>query len=222
MSKYCGKCGKEIAEDDFLCPYCGAIWGDRIYRVTQGPSHFDQIEEAPAEQDGREEVPVAQEPPVKKKSSWYNLWMLGAVLVSVILFVILIGPEDQENKPTITTVPTTSTVDAPTTSTLHPPIVTNPTVITMQRYTVQVIDQNGYGIPGVRIKNENALTSSSVIVTVTDSEGVATFMAFPDQAYVCLLDVPQGYSRELIGVQIPYAKDTSFMVVVVDKSNEGE
>lgn len=47
MMKICDKCGAELTEDDFLCPICGAIWGDKVYKAATVilPEETDEVDE---------------------------------------------------------------------------------------------------------------------------------------------------------------------------------
>ena len=82
MGKFCSKCGLQMQEDDFLCPRCGAIWGDRIYRVPKTEENVETPEN-----------PVVAEPivmqPAKPKKRVFP-WILLGLTVALILGAILV------------------------------------------------------------------------------------------------------------------------------------
>ena len=83
MGKFCSKCGLQMQEDDFLCPSCGAIWGDRIYRVSKTEEDAQPPENAVVAE------PIRTQPTKAKRRvvSWILLGLTVALILGAILAI---------------------------------------------------------------------------------------------------------------------------------------
>ena len=86
MGKYCGKCSAELSDDDFLCPHCGAIWGDRIYRIPEVEkySQEDREVEETFQQDSMDDnLESANRKPIR----WGLLIAPLCIILAVVIFL---------------------------------------------------------------------------------------------------------------------------------------
>lgn len=205
MSKYCGKCGLKMTDDDFLCPRCGAIWGDRVYRVPTVP----EAQEPDTEETESPDEP--QEVQQKKQPRWLLPVTAGCLLLAFVLF--LIGSDWDLWAGEGSTSPSTtehSTVGAgPTTA----PPETLPAYIT---YTVKIEDPFGHPVPNVTLSypNTNPFASSRKVWQITDSDGTVSFQ-FPSSmlASVQIEEVPEDYT--LLSDSTFYFKNGATDLVII-------
>lgn len=106
MEKICKKCGNELRHNDFLCPNCGAIWGDPVNRPL-----------TPTTEVSAESQPVTM-PPRKRKRIWLIL-PITALLLTAVLFAWL-GTRTEPPAGESSTPAVTSTDTQPNTSTSVP------------------------------------------------------------------------------------------------------
>lgn len=239
MSKYCRKCGLHMQEDDFLCPGCGMVWGDRIYGsapAAPAPAVPAEMKPEPEEEAVQESVPEnsAQEETAANEIGRKKLpyWLLpAAVGFMLALLLVTVGSALGMWAGERGTVPgTTGTVEPTTTAA---PTLPEGEQIT---YTLKVVDTNGSPIPGVRITNPyyeasyymdsfpGLSVTSPVLIPIsalcTDSDGMLTFTLDRSLlAYVKITSVPEGYAEDLVGVQKFFAAGHTEMLIVLDYSD---
>lgn len=206
MSKYCGKCGIEMADDDFLCPRCGAIWGDRIYRV---PTVTD------AQEPDTEETEVPDEPQEvrqKKQPRWLLPLVAGCILLAFVLF--LIGSDWDMWAGEGSTAPSTTDHFIIAGHTTAPPEM-EPAYIT---YTVKIQDPLGNPVPDVKLSypNTNPFVSSTRVWQITDRDGAISFQ-FPSErsATVKVEEIPQGYTLPLLDSTYYFTNGATDLIIVV-------
>lgn len=107
MERKCQKCGNLLAQNDFLCPNCGAIYGEPVLETPK-----------------QEEKP-APAPPQPKQRKLPLAIFSGIAVLLVIVCLIIWGPF-RPKAPTPTTSPIATTSIAPT----RPPTTLPPTVPT--------------------------------------------------------------------------------------------
>lgn len=208
MSKYCGKCGIEMTDDDFLCPRCGAIWGDRIYRV---PTVTE------AQEPDTEETEVPDEPQKvrqRKQPRWLLPLVAGCILLAFVLFLIgsdwdmwagegSTAPSTTDHSFTIGALPTAA------------PPETKPAYIT---YTVKIVDPFGNPIPNVTLSypNINPFISSSKVWQITDQDGGISFQ-YPSErvASVKVEKVPEGYTLPQPDAAYYFTDRATDLIIVV-------
>lgn len=119
MAKICAKCGYELQENDFLCPNCGAIYGEPVYVAPPKPATVAAQKKSSAAEPGKP----------KKNGKWWRIVIPAALLlvfVCVLLWDPFSRPHSQSNPtedplvPTTTTMPPTRTTRPPTTSLIFP------------------------------------------------------------------------------------------------------
>lgn len=206
MSKYCGKCGIEMADDDFLCPRCGTIWGDRIYRV---PTVTD------AQEPDTEETEVPDEPQEvrqKKQPRWLLPLVAGCILLAFVLF--LIGSDWDMWAGEGSTAPSTTDHFIIAGHTTAPPEM-EPAYIT---YTVKIQDPLGNPVPDVKLSypNTNPFVSSTRVWQITDRDGAISFQ-FPSErsATVKVEEIPQGYTLPLLDSTYYFTNGATDLIIVV-------
>ena len=204
MSKYCGKCGLQLADDDFLCPKCGAIWGDRVYRVPV-------ISEEP-------ELEVQEETEIAPTKVTRHHWLPVVIAICAVLLATLLlltdwdfgaGERGTEN----TTIPQTSTTLPPQVSI---PSSVPPSVI--KKYTVRFVNAAGEGVPGVEVEytHGNPLLSVLTLKDTTDEGGYVTFYYQGSaEPFVYILSIPDGYSRLSIKNYYRYSDGVKDLVIVL-------
>lgn len=176
MGKYCGKCSAELSDDDFLCPHCGAIWGDRIYHAPQVETVCE--EEVVLEQPKAEE-PTEETQPQKKQHRWL-LPVAAAVLI--LGFVLLWLGSDRNPGAGENSTPSASSEhmtlgQIPQTS----PSVPATNAPTTVPYTIQITTETEYWLEGITVhfcRNGKELWAQQV-----DSEGKVTFYATKGDGY---------------------------------------
>ncbi len=207
MEKYCEKCGRHIGDDDFLCPYCGAIWGDRMTK----PALADQKEAPPPEV----EVPpaAAQEAqPETQAQKQQPRWVLPVAVagLALIFLLVLLVSERNLGAGEGTTAP--GTLGSSTTLNSYEATTT---------YTVTFVDPFGNPIEGVGIYNLRNDLWSSVIppkYTYSDSNGKASFTlydAFYMKPYVHIYSVPEGYDSKMMDSIVWYPEGQTHMQLVL-------
>ncbi len=205
MKKFCGKCGTEMTEDDFLCPKCGAIWGDRVYVV---PTELETEEEV------REEAsPLVQESPKKKSLPKMNrlIFVIAALCLVLAVALFWISADSDlwggQNNTSVTTDPKDTTT--------IPPYV-EPQLIS---YTVKVVDPNWNPVADVVLAYptvDPAISSSTQAVT-TDENGVARFQ-FPDthQASIWITQVPDNYLLPSVDTIYYFPAGVTELIVILE------
>ena len=200
MSKYCGKCGLQLADDDFLCPQCGAIWGDRIYRV---PVIQEEPEKEPHElqtEEVKEEKPT---PAKKSRSKWMPVII---ALLAVLLAAMLVLADFDFRTGEGTSTPATTTgkpIDTIPPEYIFTIPVTRPDIVirdpeNANEYTVRFINSYGDPVPGVKIEfpNTNPLVSTGSVIAISDSDGYIHFsFQSNSRARFSIIEVPKGYSK---------------------------
>lgn len=155
MMKICDKCGAELAEDDFLCPICGAIWGDPIYRPSVTTEEPAIPEEPPVTEEPQEEV----QPPTKGRKFRFKLILIVFVLLSLVAQLVWMSADldlgvGQGSNPT-----------------------TQQATTGMAIYTIRFKDQYGEPIAGVECKllNYYASAPGTETIKITDENGECVF-----------------------------------------------
>ena len=219
MSKFCDKCGIKLNDDDFLCPSCGAIWGDRIYRT---PISFDAenqdteaAEPSCAEQD-EEPTETARKQP---------RWLLPLAMLCIVLAfgLFLLGTDRLflAGEGTSAATTTTPAIDPeyPSTSPVDPDL---PYTV----YTVKFVDPYGTPIPGVYIENLWTFISSGIAPSeflFSDQNGMVSliiFNGFNGDVHINIFSVPQGYDQDMVGEIRYYAEGQTEMLIVLKFSDE--
>lgn len=182
MTKICQKCGRELAHEDFLCPHCGAIWGDRVFSMPPAPQPPKQEEVKPEPSAQKPEAPK----PAGRKLYPRILLLVVAVIGLVGLFLWIDWAGDGPTAPTTQTkLPEPTMTEPPTTQGEY---VT---------YTVQLLDQLGYPVPNVRVNypNSDPFVSTAYSFVISDADGIASFeIRRSEEAYFWISQIPEGYS----------------------------
>ncbi len=188
MDKICAKCGYQMQDNDFLCPQCGAIWGDPVYRKPVPP------EPVATAQAGEK---TEEAPPTKVKSPKRLITAVVAlVLLLVLSSVAYAAFRDRDRDLETSNTESTATLS---TSTSNPdyiftmPVATNSDYIT---YTIKFQDPNGKPIPNVVIVDPDAIFSSSPNPNplISDANGIILFTTRRDLTVgVRIIGVPSGY-----------------------------
>lgn len=212
MSKYCGKCSLQMQEDDFLCPRCGAIWGDRIYRV---PVTLD-----PEEPDTEVQEVSIEEQPAHKNRLRRLLPIAAACFGLALLLCLTYFDRDMwagEGGSMPSTSATNTTLPQPTTT--APPATESEYV----KYTVKVIDQYGNPVPNVTLSypNTNPFLSTHTVIVKTDSNGTVTFeLRRSWQSYVSIVDAPDGYTSSLLNSTYFFNDGATDLVIILQFADE--
>lgn len=113
MDRICARCGEKLQENDFLCPKCGAVYGQPVYTPPVPPK--------PSEETLPEETLVQEYLAPARK--WPVSLILGGILVLVALLLALLDPFPEQMQASGTT-DITVTTHPPTTSppTTQPPL----------------------------------------------------------------------------------------------------
>lgn len=220
MSKYCGKCGTRMSDNDFLCPDCGAIWGDRIYRApaTVETDFSADNEEIPNENLETVTTPsVPQETTAKKKHIRLLpllLLLLGFALVLILTEIDWSAWAGESTAPPATTDHVTIGKNPETTS---PPTVQTMPPAVAYSYAVVFVDSQNNPIEGVKIANPIPVVSSTYLVS--NKEGVITLHSDTEIAYIQVTSVPSGYTFYYLHEKLYFAGQY-VMTIVLDKTDE--
>lgn len=214
MSKYCSKCGIELKDEDFLCPQCGAIWGDRIYHVPASaafrPHALDDHDDEEIEKPAIE----AENIPRKPRKNRFLRWLLPVVSVLVgLILIFVLADSDPAKEPQDSDQPTTTTAPEQ-----DMPIVPNGLI---KKYTVQFVDMNGNPIKRVKIEDPTQINSYKQ----SGADGKCSFyIVGSGTPYVWIVAVPEGFSEELNMVKIFFEEGQTNLTIVIpfkaiDESN---
>lgn len=195
MSKFCGKCGLEMADDDFLCPKCGAIWGDRIYH---SPTEVVAVNEDPeVEQEGTQTPLEDVKKPQRKNQPRWLLPLASAALI--IGFVLFWFGSDRDmwagegsTSPSTTDYATIGQVPATKPPASEPGYVT---------YKVKFVDPGGNPVANVSVAYPNLDLGATVVYleAISDENGLVTF-DYPSvgQPQIRIVEIPEGYTILII------------------------
>ena len=217
MSKYCGKCGTAMRDSDFLCPECGAIWGDRIYRASAPvETDFSAKNETSTDENIEPSVvpQVPQESVVQKRSiRLLPLLLLGVALIFILMQQDWFTEAGESSIPAATTDHITIGKNPETTST--PTVQTMPPMAAYS-YVVMFVDRQNNPIEGVKIANP--LTYASTAYLVSNEDGVITLHSDTEIAYIQVASVPSGYTFEFLNKKL-YFGSLWLMTIVLDKAD---
>lgn len=148
MQRKCRKCGYQLAENDFLCPKCGAIYGEPIY-----------------------EAPKAEA--VGKRHS-VRIAVLGIAALLIVLVCLLIWNPFQPEATTPSTShtqPSTSAVPTPPPTTLPPTVPTTvpPTTLPSDQKQLNWTMDAKVVRPDGRLVSNTTVMISGLIVTEEDA-----------------------------------------------------
>lgn len=187
MTKICQKCGRELAHEDFLCPHCGAIWGDRVFSMPPAlqPTKQEQEKTEPSAQKAEAPKPGGRKPYLRR------LLLVVAVIGLVGLFLWL-GSRPELWAGEGTTAPTTQ-IKLPEPTMTAPPTTEGEYVT----YTVRFLDQWGLPVPNVLVNypNTNPFLSIPFSFVMSDADGIAAFqIRRSEDAYFWISQIPDGYT----------------------------
>ena len=194
MRKFCERCGTELSDDDFLCPKCGAIWGDQVY-VVPVQMMPERKEHEPEEFPTGEPAQEPEQPQQKKQPRW--LLPLAAVVLILGFVLFWLGSDREPWAEDGTTAPVITTQTKLPEPTMTEPSTTQGEYVT---YTVQLLDQFGYPVPNVRINypNTNPFLSTASSFVISDADGIAAFeIRRSEEAYFWISQIPDGYSMQI-------------------------
>lgn len=208
MDKICARCGFQMQEDDFLCPECGAIWGDPVYRKPAPPEPVSDVPEGEKAEETKKRLP-----------KWFGTAVTALVLLLVFSLVVHAAVRHKnrelENNDKLSTT-------ASTTSTSKPDyIFTMPVAPELESvtYTVTFLDPLGNPVPNVKIVDPYAMFSSSLMPEpyVSDADGTITITAHRNlNVSVRILEVPSGYFCNDNGSVLYFAEGQTDMVIDLD------
>ncbi len=212
MDRKCDICGRAVGGEDFLCPYCGAILGEKRKQPPGQPS--PEAEPVPVQTAAE---PAAEVPAEKKKLPRWVLPVSAGCLILAFLLV-LIGPELK-----LWAGEGTAGPSGQHSTNIAPTLDRNPDDPTLKKktYTVTFVDPFGNPIEGVGIYNlRNDLWSSMLYpsVTYSDSSGTASFVLydmFYTKPYVQIRSVPDGYDSRMEDSIVWYDEGKTHMQLVL-------
>ena len=152
MERECPKCSYQLAENDFLCPKCGAIYGEPVY---EAPKQEEQPAPAPQKQH---KLPLAVVP------------FIGLLIV---IACVLIWNPFRPAETTPTTAPIASTFIPPATSALPtpPPTTLPPTVPTTVPTTVPLPTTIPPTVPATTLADNQRQLNWTMDAKVVDTSG---------------------------------------------------
>lgn len=167
MDKICARCGFKMHEDDFLCPECGAIFGEPVYVPP------------------RREAPKTDETQPQKQKKWFIAIPIAITVVLVALLLLDPFSVDQHGSdvPSGSSAISASPQESSSGSIPEIPAST---------FSVTVVDGAGKPLQGIDV----TLRYADITVT-TDENGVALFVVTKLMAsnnwFVSLSNVPAGF-----------------------------
>ena len=152
MSKTCQRCGTSLQENDFLCPKCGAIYGEPTYEAPKAA-------EKPA--------PAAQ-----KRGRRFALFGGIALLIALACLLIWNPFQPEATTPSTShTQPSTSAVPTPPPTTLPPTVPTTvpPTTLPSDQKQLNWTMDAKVVRPDGRLVSNTTVMISGLIVTEEDA-----------------------------------------------------
>ena len=207
-------------EDDFLCPECGAIWGERIYRAP-ATIETDFSAENEALTGGNPEPavtpPAPQEAVAQKRSTSLLpllLLLLGTALVFILMQSEWFTEAGESSIPAATTDHVTIGKQPETTS---PPTFPTMPPMTAYSYAVVFVDRQKKPIEGVMIANPLEFASTPFLVS--NKDGAIALHSDTEIAYIQVASVPSGYTFSLLNEKLYFGSDRYVMTIVLDKAD---
>ncbi len=221
MSKYCGKCGTRMSDNDFLCPDCGAIWGDRIYRAPAAVETAFSAENEALTDESNDAVasPPAPQETIAKKRYIRLLPLILALLCFVFVLVLMeIDWSRLAGESTASPATTDHVTIGKNPETTSPPTVQTMPPMAAFSYVVMFVDSQYKPIEGVKIANP--LTYASTPYLESNQDGAITLHSDAEISYIQVISVPSGYNLSSLNEKLYFGSNRYVMTIVLYKTEE--